>query len=139
MPAEAIQALIAEGWNANWVLTGDGPERLDDGQSSERHGDIDNVTESQWASQPLSERNLTIALELGDEAERRAGWVPKAAVARVVIRAYQALAAGATYAELWQDLQDELKKTEPGGDASSGPQEVARDVRRRGSGVGKRG
>lgn len=30
--AEALEALVREGWNANWLLTGEGPERQTDAQ-----------------------------------------------------------------------------------------------------------
>lgn len=127
--ADALRSLVFLGWNANWLLTGEGPERLND---------LDSVTDSSMASQPMNERFLTIALELGDEAAKHAGWAPKAEVARIVIDAYQALDAGATYAQLWQRLQVELDKTEPGGDASSGSQEEDREVRHRSSGTRRR-
>lgn len=61
---EAIAHLVAEGWNANWILTGAGPERLDALQPA-----------IQSQSQDVSGEDLTIAMQLADRkiaADRKA-------------------------------------------------------------------
>lgn len=125
---EALASLVLEGWNANWLLTGEGPERLADSGS---------VTESPSGSQPLRDDFLTIALELGDKATEDLDWVPRAAFARLIKEFYEAQVEGATYGELWQHLQKRLN-SEPGGDASSELEQGKTEQSQRRVGGGKR-
>ncbi|WP_368565543.1 helix-turn-helix domain-containing protein [Pseudoxanthomonas sp. UTMC 1351] len=57
-------ALVGQGWNANWLLTGDGPERLEALQDRSQADADDSLA----TSHEVSEDNLIIALELADEA-----------------------------------------------------------------------
>lgn len=57
LPADVLETLIERGYNANWVLIGEGPERLD--------ALSDPVSE---ASQPLRMDMLKIAITLAQEA-----------------------------------------------------------------------
>jgi transcriptional regulator with XRE-family HTH domain len=57
MGVEALARLVGLGWNANWLLTGTGPERLSIPE-----------TASQSGSQSLRHPNLKIALQLVAEA-----------------------------------------------------------------------
>lgn len=62
--ASDIGALVLAGWNANWILTGAGPERLDALQPA-----------IQSQSQDVSGEDLTIAMQLADRkiaADRKA-------------------------------------------------------------------
>lgn len=54
--ALALARLCAAGWNANWILTGEGPERLDTAQAA---------PDSQ--SHPLQPQDLTVAVQLAQE------------------------------------------------------------------------
>lgn len=93
--AEALEALVRhEGVDANWLLTGQGPERTGgDGRVAEAHSPY--VT----ASQDLSADHLTIALELADEALRGL-WLPRRGYAELVALVYAALTQGLPYAEI---------------------------------------
>lgn len=59
--AEALSCLVEEGWNANWLLTGEGPERLD-----QLGGALETAPEQ--ASQPVRQGNVKIAFQLVSEA-----------------------------------------------------------------------
>ena len=95
---EALARLVAEGWNINWLLTGQGPERIPDGvdrQAAEDRaqalaGDVEaqarvrnreeaffagarwqrqaSETASESHSQPLRRDALTMAVQLAQEA-----------------------------------------------------------------------
>lgn len=82
------------GWNANWLLTGEGPERLDGLQVAEGR--------SGYASQDLSEEQLTIALEITDDIIREEGarYVPRILFARLLRLMYQGVAQGLPMAEI---------------------------------------
>ena len=62
--ADALQKLVEEGWNANWLLTGEGPERLDQ---------VAGAPESQFERQG----RVRIAVQLLREAEDAAGAPPR--------------------------------------------------------------
>lgn len=64
MGVTGLAALVGEGWNANWLLTGSGPERLDQ-----------LVAPAGGRSQPVSPADLSIALQLANakiEADNKA-------------------------------------------------------------------
>lgn len=52
--ADALAPLVVEGWNANWLLTGEGPERLEALAVAENPAG--------YGSQLVSEEHLTLAL-----------------------------------------------------------------------------
>lgn len=62
MGAEPLARLVQEGWNANWVLTGEGPERLP--------LSVSEPLEPAYllGSQPLRQPELRLALQLVAEA-----------------------------------------------------------------------
>lgn len=62
---EALAQLVAEGWNVNWLLTGEGPERLSQFQVADARG--------RYESHALRMEALTLAVELIDSELERAG------------------------------------------------------------------
>ena len=62
--ADALRSLVYAGWNANWVLTGEGPERIDQ---------VAAAPESQFERQG----RVKIAVQLLREAEDAAGAPPR--------------------------------------------------------------
>lgn len=83
-----LLALVEQGWNANWLLTGEGPERLSQLQVAEGDG-----------SQELSGEHLSVAVELADEALRGL-WLPRRRYWDLVALIYDALTQGLPYAEV---------------------------------------
>lgn len=62
--SDALAVMISEGWNANWVLAGAGPERLDQLRVVE--------TRTQYQSHVLRADLLAMAVELIDSELERA-------------------------------------------------------------------
>lgn len=62
---EALARIVREGWNANWLLTGEGPERLSQFQVAEAPGG--------YVSHALRMETLILAVELIDSELERAG------------------------------------------------------------------
>jgi transcriptional regulator with XRE-family HTH domain len=63
--AESLARLVEQGWSANWLLTGEGPERLN--QVAQPR--------AAYGSQPVSPADLSIALQLANakiEADNKA-------------------------------------------------------------------
>jgi hypothetical protein len=87
--ALALQRLVWLGWNANWLLTGEGPERL------QAFSD----TAEPAPSQEMSGEALTIAVELADEALRGL-WLPKRHYFDLVALIYDGITKGLPYAEI---------------------------------------
>jgi transcriptional regulator with XRE-family HTH domain len=87
-----LLALQERGWRVDWLLTGDGPERLD----------ATGVAESDrpaYGSQEMSGETLMVATELADEA--LAGlWLPSRRRFDLVALIYDALVKGLPYAEI---------------------------------------
>lgn len=82
--AEALIPLLAEGWNANWLLTGEGPERLEALQVAESHAG--------YGSHVLKPEGLTVAIQLVAEAlDAQDRELPPAKYAKVVSLAYELL------------------------------------------------
>lgn len=91
--AAALAALLStEQVDANWLLTGEGPERLGMGvrEPQARYGPL---------SQPVSPEHLSIALELADEALEGL-WLPRKKYAELVALIYEGLTQGLPYAEI---------------------------------------
>lgn len=59
--ADSIAALVRRGWNANWLLTGEGPERLESDGSPRQNNDLSQ-------SQAMSQASVKIAAQLLQEA-----------------------------------------------------------------------
>lgn len=89
--AEGLAALIRDGWNANWLLTGEGPERLDAAYPQGPTETNSRVGEP-GLSQPLRVDLLTMAVELIDSELARAG--------RILPLEKRALAYSLVYEEL---------------------------------------
>lgn len=86
--ADVLTRLQGEGWNANWVLTGAGPERIGGAESLvglESHG--------------VSGEHLSIAVELADEALKGL-WLPRNRYYELVALIYDGLTQGLPYAEI---------------------------------------
>jgi transcriptional regulator with XRE-family HTH domain len=89
--ASDLAQLVRDGWNANWLLTGEGAERLN--QVSE--------SPAAYASQPLSGEALMVAIELAEERLRRRGeWLPKPRFFDLVALLYEGVTKGLPYAEI---------------------------------------
>jgi len=96
----ALGLLVAEGWNANWVVTGKGPERLDELLSN---GNRIGEAPGRYLSQDLSEDHLIIAIELADEAVRAAAGdhrPPRLLYGRLLRLIYQGVTQGLPMAEV---------------------------------------
>lgn len=89
--ASELRALVALGWNANWILTGEGPERLEGLQVAEDGG--------AYGSQEMSGQHLMVATELAEEALRGL-WLPRNRFFDLVALIYDALTQGLPYAEI---------------------------------------
>ncbi|EMT5435811.1 helix-turn-helix transcriptional regulator [Stenotrophomonas maltophilia] len=59
--SDGLAALVKLGWNANWLLTGDGPERLDSGPIQRQNNDLPQ-------SQVVRHTSVKIAAQLLQEA-----------------------------------------------------------------------
>lgn len=96
--AEGLIALMADGWSANWLLTGEGPEKLDAPQTSAGTETNSRVEESA-PSHTLSAERLSIAIEL---AKKTLGdrWLPGPDYALLIGLMYEALQEGRTYSEI---------------------------------------
>ena len=88
----ALARLVDLGWNANWLLTGEGPERLESLGSGESAAAAGN-------SQDLRPEELSIAIELAEEA-LRGKWLPKREYAEVIAGIYAMLTEGLPYADI---------------------------------------
>lgn len=78
--------MAEEGWNTNWLLTGEGPERLDQLVGADK-------------SQPVSGEALMVATELADEALRGL-WLPKHRYFDLVALIYDGVTQGLPFAEI---------------------------------------
>jgi len=90
--ADGLRRLVDMGWNANWLLTGIGPER---GDAPAGAG-----AESK-PSQILSDEALTIALEFADRCVGN-GWLPRPRYATLVRLLYEGVTQGLPVAEVLQ-------------------------------------
>lgn len=119
--AAVLECLVELGWNANWILTGEGPELLKDAQAPEGGAGI--------ASHDVSEEALTIALEITDDIIQGEGarYVPRTLYARLLRLMYQGVTQGLPMAEV-RDLGGAAARKSLGtGDAEDdGKQEVGR-------------
>lgn len=100
--ADALRSLVYQGWNANWILTGEGAERLADPSKVSEPG-------AGYASQDLSEANLNVALEYTDDIIRatRATYVPRSLYAKLLRLMYQGVTQGLPVAEI-HDIGQQL-------------------------------
>lgn len=105
--AHALVQLCVDGWNGHWLLTGEGPERLEAAVQSQ--------------SQDLSEANLNIALEFTDDIIRatRATYVPRALYARLLRLMYMGVTQGLPVAEI-HDIGQQLVRAVISGTGEEG-------------------
>lgn len=89
--ADALIQLVLDGWNANWVLTGEGQPRLDAQEP------LQPALQSQ--SQDVSGEHLMVATELADEALHGL-WLPRARYFELVGLIYDGLTQGLPYAQV---------------------------------------
>lgn len=88
--ADQLGFTVAEGWNANWVIAGAEPERLEAFRAAE--------TRAGYGSQVLSAGHLTIALEMADEKlARDQVWLPRPDYAELVVLILERLQQGWAY------------------------------------------
>lgn len=102
--AELMRALVKnEAVEANWLLTGEGAERIaPTGVREER-------AEYGLKSQDMSVQTLSIALELADEALRGL-WLPRREYAELVAGVYAMLQQGLPYADILELSRPATKK-----------------------------
>ena len=101
--AEFLGSLRQAGWDANWLLTGEGAERIaPTGVREER-------AEYGLKSQDMSVQTLSIALELADEALRGL-WLPRREYAELVAGVYAMLQQGLPYADILELSRPATKK-----------------------------
>lgn len=104
---DGLQALISKGWSANWLLTGEGPERLEGQPASDSA-----------ASQAVSEENLSIALDFAIKAIRGRNvdldWVPTHLFARLQRLLYDGITRGLPLAEVRSIAEEGAEAIERG-------------------------
>lgn len=111
--ADALAPLVREGWNANWLLTGEGPERLEASSAAE--------SPAPYASQSVRPSDLTIALEMADEKLARDQlWLPKAQYAELVVLILERLHQGWAYQRIRALVDAALDKLADGEGAHAG-------------------
>lgn len=92
--ALALSGYVSQGWNANWILTGQGAERL---EAFRANDDIATPP----ASQALSQERLTLALQAVEDAlTARRATLPTSKRAEAVMLVYELLGTGLAEAEV---------------------------------------
>lgn len=122
MGVTALARLVALGWNANWLLTGHGPQQL---PSPLRVGESQATYDAGVSSQDLSAEHLSIALELADEALRGL-WLPRRGYAELVALVYDALTQGMPYAAILDIARPAAKQRAGKGAGDDGEQGLDR-------------
>jgi len=95
--ADAIEALVKEGVNANWLLTGKGPMLMADYSTKPSERDIKAIEreitpQEAIAASSVDVNRLKLAIEqIEQELVKRGGMLEPAAKARVFVLAYQVL------------------------------------------------
>lgn len=120
---EALVATAAAGWNTNWLLTGEGPEKLAElgvGPSTE----MNSLAEVDTASHALSPARLTIALELADKIVGD-GWLPTSVYADLLRAAYGLLEEGVPYDEILSSGQAFASRSPEGKRVEAGNRTLA--------------
>ncbi len=134
MGVTALARLVALGWNANWLLTGHGPQQL---PSPLRVGEAQATYDVGVSSQDLSAEHLSIALELADEALRGL-WLPRRGYAELVALVYDALTQGMPYAAILDIARPAAKQRAGKGAGDDGEQGLDR-TGPEGTGLGEAG
>lgn len=112
--AEALAALVGLGWNANWILTGEGPERLDGLQPA-----------VQSQSQDVSAEDLNIAMQLADRKIAAARKAPtREQYAAFVAEIYNAITQGLPDADRFDFATGRRTHTGTGDESDGGGQGV---------------
>ena len=112
--SSVIECLVDIGWNANWLLTGEGAETLD--LLREPAGAYD-------ASQEVSGADLMIAVELAEWRLRHFGeWLPKPRFFDLVAEVLQGVRKGLPWAEIlgFEPSAREFEQLERSNDGGQG-------------------
>ena len=117
-----LRAAFADGWNLNWLLTGEGPERL---EAIQRKGFEVGEDALGYASHPVSAEHLSIALEMAEaKLQQENLWLPKRDFAELVTLILEKLQEEWSYTRIRAFVDGELTRLSKGeSDAGSG-QEV---------------
>ena len=114
--AHALALLGIDGWNVHWVVTGDGPERLDAPEPA-----------VQSQSQDLSAEDLTIAMQLADRKIAAARKAPtRAQYAEFVALIYNAITQGLPDADRYDFATGQRTHTGTGDDDNGSGQGMGR-------------
>lgn len=123
--AVALIGLMALGWSADWLLSGEGPQR----RSGAGLGVVENVDNGQSPSQPLSDEALTIALELADKA-LGGGYLPRPRYAKLVRLLYEGITQGLPFAQVLQFGQKASAAMANGDEVNDGEQGLGQPGRK---------
>lgn len=114
--ASDVACLVRDGWNANWLLTGQGPERLDAPEPA-----------FQSQSQDVSAEDLTIAMQLADRKIAAARKAPtRAQYAEFVALIYNAITQGLPDADRYDFATGQRTHTGTGDDDNGSGQGMGR-------------
>lgn len=143
-PAEVFTQLANQGWNANWLLTGEGPERFDALAPQEQDAltialrlpgweEADKRRDMQIKalgagirlaspSQVVSAEDLSIALELIDERLRQLDvWLPRRDYAELLLIILEMRRENLAFSRIRTAVDVELKRlSQQGADANAG-------------------
>ncbi|WP_295936942.1 hypothetical protein [uncultured Xanthomonas sp.] len=123
--ALALSGYAALGWNINWVLTGEGEERI---EALQEKGFAVREPAARYQSQTVSDENLTIALELADKVLGD-GYLPRPRYARLVRLIYEGITGGLPVAEVLQFGERAGRALQQGDDVDVGESRVGRTGR----------
>ena len=131
--ADALASLVEQGWNTNWLLTGEGPQRLDTKHPMTGTETNSRVEESE-PSHTLSAERLSISIELVDKilGDR---WLPTSSYARLTGLMYEALQEGVAFEEILRSGQAIASRIFGGSDVDSEP--AVENTRRSGIDAGR--
>lgn len=116
--ADVLQRLHAEGWNINWMLSGDGPEQLGIAEQG-----VD--ASSTPTSQALRQEDLTIAVTLAQEALDGRTLSP-AKYGQLVALIYDALVNGLPSAQVLAFARPAARGFREGDDADAAEKSMGR-------------
>lgn len=115
-----LQTVVELGWNANWLMTGEGAERLEALESNAfRVGEKN----AEYPSHSLSDANLTIAIELADRCVGD-GWLPRPLYAKLVRLLYEGVTQGLPVAQVLTFGRQVSQAMEEGGKFDDGEPQV---------------
>ena len=107
--AKTLMGLHALGWSVDWLLTGQGREKVSEAPGAGSH--------------QLSDEHLSIALELADRAIG-VGWLPRPRYAQLVRLLYEGITQGLPMAQIEQFARSAAKSLAEGGRVDDGQSQV---------------